>query len=257
MGLGRFRFALRLRFLIILKKPTKSHALNLQSLKLLRRVMRDVRRLSHTMKTKILTLFVLASFALAQSPSPVAVQRADALVTETIPHFSLKNATFQEALDSVRLAWNERHPDEPFPIGLTAFLTPQGYRAEYPAHITLDLKDVPYIEALRYIADLSGRGFRVRQGLPQFEHVTWIEEGWVTRIHEITPVVLTGLKLRSDSSVDDIRQALAGLGVTLEDWMKPILIAGGSHLGLTSYNSQQEQIAGIITLLGNGYKISK
>lgn len=216
-----------------------------------------VRRSSRTMKTTILALAFLASVAFGQSPSPASIKRADALVSETIPHLSLKNATFEQALDSVRIAWNERHPTEPFPVGLTAFLPAQGYREEYPAHITLDLKDVPFIEALLYIADLSGRGFRVRQGLPQFEDVTWIEEGWVTRIHDITPNVLASLKLLPSSSVEDIRRAFAELGVNLEDWMKPTLLADGSRMALTSYDSQQEQIAGIITLLRSGYKISK
>jgi hypothetical protein len=216
-----------------------------------------VSRWSRIMKPTTLLLLALASFTHAQSPSLTSIERANALVTETIPHLSLNKATFEQALETVRRIWSEQRAGDQLPIGTTAFLSPQGYRDENPAQITLDLKNVPFIEALKYIADLSGRAFRVRQGLPQFERITWIEEGWVTRVHEITPEVLTHLKLMPDSSATDVRRALVTLGVNLEEWMKPTLIADGSHLGLTSYQAQQEQISGIITLLRNGYKISK
>ncbi len=209
------------------------------------------------MKSTILVLLFLASFAFAQSPSPAAIQRVDVLFSETIPLLSLKDATFDQALDSIRQVWNERHPDEPFPVGLTAFLPPEGYRKEYGARITLELKNVPYMEALLYIADLSGRRFSIRRGLPQVEHITWIEEDWVARIHHVTPEVLAGLQLHSDATPEDIRRALAAFGIKLEEWMKPRLMPGGTRLVLTSYVSQQEQLAGIITLLRNGFKISK
>ncbi len=121
----------------------------------------------------------------------------------------------------------------------------------------MDLRDVPFIEALLYLGQASFRTFSAERALPQFERYHWIGEGWTVRVYDIPAATLASLGLRADSSSADIQKALRQVGVELEDWMKPSLMGSGQRLALMSYPAQQEELAGILALLRNGYKITK
>ena len=204
-------------------------------------------------------LFLLLTAAGFAQPSPTedSVRRAQAVATEVIPRLQFKNATFEDALAAIRRAWDERHPNDPLPVALTDYQPPNGYRETNPARITLDLKNVPWIEALRYIGTLSGRRLISLSGLVQLERHPWIEEDWITRAHDVAPAALAALHLKPDSSGDDLRRAFKQFGVQLDDWMKLGMIASGQQIVVLSYQPQQEQIAGILFLLGNGFHITK
>ena len=109
------------------------------------------------MKTAFL-LLVSAGIVLGQPLPEAALRRAEALASETIPHLSLKEASFEDALSAVQRAWSERHPNDPLPVAVTDFAPPEGYRAEYAQRITLDLRNVPFIEALLYIGQAGVQG---------------------------------------------------------------------------------------------------
>lgn len=202
-------------------------------------------------------LFCVAGAKAQGMPSGESVRRAEVIATETIPRLELKEATFEEALKMIQRAWDERHPTEPLPIGLSDYQPPEGYRETQPARITLDLKNVPFLEALHYIGRLSGRHLVSLGGVIQMERYRWIEEGWTTRVHEVTPKALAALHLKPDSSGEELRRGFQQLGVRLDDWMNLGMTPSGQGIFVHAYPSQQEQIAGILFLLNNGFRITK
>ena len=211
------------------------------------------------MKTPLLILLLITSMGLARPPSAAAIKRTEALIAETIPHLDLKDATPEQALDAVRAAWKERHPDVPFPVGVANIGLPDTWKKDKPVHITLELKDVPFYEALTYLADFSGWSFSLCNGLVQIENRSFngFVEDWYTTTHDIPPKALASLKLHRGSTSEEVRSALAAYGVELEDWEKPFLAKDGKSVALTCLPAKHQEIAGIIALLGKGFKISK
>jgi hypothetical protein len=202
-------------------------------------------------------LLLLSAVAAFATPPEDTVRRAQAIATETIPHLQLKDSTFEDALSAIRRAWEQRHANDSFPVAITDYQPPEGYRETSPARITLDLKNVPFIEALRYVGTLSGRRLISVSGLVQLERHHWIEEDWVTRGHDVSLEALAALHLKPDSSLADLRRAFQQFGVKLDDWMKLALADSGRQLVVLSYQPQQEQIEGILFLLSNGFHITK
>ncbi|HQW29866.1 MAG TPA: hypothetical protein PK529_11810 [Verrucomicrobiales bacterium] len=210
------------------------------------------------MKPITLVFLVFTVSAVAEpTPSADEVRRAQAMVTETIPHVHFTDIPFDDALTAIRGEWDQRFPNDPFPVALTDYRPPEGYRETNPARITLDLKNVPFIEALRYIGILSGRHLVSVSGLVILESYGWIEEDWSTRLHDVSPAALAALNLKSDSSSDDLRRAFKQFGVKVDDLKKVGLVNSGQQIVVASYQAQQEQVAGILFLLGNGFSITK
>jgi hypothetical protein len=204
----------------------------------------------------VFLLSITLAFA-DQPPSEDAMRRAQAVATEKIPRLHLEGTTFDETLTIIRSAWEERHPNESLPVAVTDYEAPEGYREKNVAYITLDLKNLTFIEALQYIGDLSGRRLRTVRGLVHLEGKSWIEEDWETRVHDISPAALAALRLKANSSDADVRRAFQQFGVKFDDWMNLHLIDSARQVVIRSYKPQQEQIAGIIFLLGNGFRIAR
>jgi hypothetical protein len=203
-------------------------------------------------------LFLFAVGAFAQSaPTEKSVELAHAFATEAIPHLQLKDATFAESLATIRRAWVERHPNDSFPVAVTDYRPAEGYRETNPATITLDLKNIPFMEAVRYVGTFSGRSLISVSGLIQLEGISWIQEDWITRAHDVTPAALAALGVRPNSPAEDLRRGFQQFGVTFENWMKVAPTTTGGQIVVLSYRAQQEQIAGILFLLGNGFRITR
>jgi hypothetical protein len=205
----------------------------------------------------ILSILLLVTASAFAQPSEATVRRAQALATDTIPRLQLKEATFEDALASIRRVWEQRYPNDPFPVGLTDYRPPDGYRETNAARITLDLKGIPFVEALRYIGTFSGRSLISVSGLAQLERHSWIEEDWVTRAHDVSPEALSALHLKPDATGAELRRAFQQFGIKLDDWMKLGMTPTGKQVVVLSYQPQQEQIAGVLFLLTNGFRISK
>jgi len=143
------------------------------------------------MKITVL-LFLFCATVMRAGPSMTAdeVKQAEAFASETIPVFELKNATFEDALATVRRAWEKRHPEKSFPVLATDYQPTDESRAKSSAHITMSLKNVPFIKVLQYIGSCSGRRLIPRGQFFQMESRSWIEEDWVYRSHDITVEVL-------------------------------------------------------------------
>jgi hypothetical protein len=209
-------------------------------------------------------LLLLANAAFAAKPSPpppsdAAVRRVQSLYSETLPMIRLTEVSLQEALDEVRTEWEKHHPNEMFPVAITDYriISPVPY--ERVERITVDLFNIPYIEALQELAHLSGREIRARGGIIQFESHSYPlkDEDYVTREHPVPPELMAALGLKPDSDSAAIRSALERYGLTFNQYVKFAYIPPRQVLVAMCFEDQQEQIAGILFLLGKGFHIAK
>ena len=209
------------------------------------------------MKTIFLLIFAAAA-ALAAPPPKAEQRQLKALVEETIPNLTLKDASFEEAIAAIQSAWKKRHPDDPLPIAITDWTKKEKeYIKSSPERITLELHDVPYLTAFHYIASASQTAFSLRHGLPKFDKRGWGAEDWVTKQYKVPPGALAALGLSAKSKPEEVRQALNKFDIELEDWMNPVLLEAGKSLVVTCLPEQHDQIAGILLLLQKGFKITK
>lgn len=184
------------------------------------------------------------------------VRLSEALHTETIPHLKIDSVHLREALAMIRGIWERTHPAEPFPVGLSDYDKPHRSDAR-DRQISLDLHNVTYIAALRFIGDLTYRRFREERGYVRLEEQIGIVESWYTQLHRLPPAALAGLGLRADSKAGEVQRAFEKLGITFPRGLKAELSDSGRSLLVTNLESEQEKISGIILLLTNGYKITK
>lgn len=209
------------------------------------------------MKTVFVMWLVASATALAETNVAVAVKRSEALYSETIPHLKIKKASLEEALVIIRNIWKLKHPSEPFPVGLTDYEPADNQKERARRQITLDLKNVPYIEALRFVGQLSFRRLIEKNGFAQFEQIVGIQEDWTTEVYHLTPAVLAGLRLRDDSSSEQVQKAFESYGVEFPKGMKATLADSGNILIVRNLTEQLQRIAGIVLLLRNGFEIRK
>ena len=200
----------------------------------------------------------LSARLFAQSDLSAEVKRSEAIYTESIPHLTISKAPLEDALAVIRRLWEQSHPKEPFPVGITDYQqTPEERMCDNPL-VTLDLKNVPYIEALRAVGLLTFRRLLERNGMVQFEQITGrIIEDWSTEIHELPPRVRDSLGLPNEATTAQVQKAFEKFGVKFEQGMTAGLADSGSLLIVRNRAPQQQQIAGILLLLGNGFEIRK
>jgi len=207
-------------------------------------------------KTVFLLIFAVA-VALAAPPPKAEQKRLKALIEETIPNLTLKDASFEEAIAEIQRAWKKSHPDDPLPIAITDWTKKEKEYIAYPQCITLELHDVPYLTAFHYIASASHTDFSLRHGLPTFDKRGWGAEDWGIKDYKVPPGALAALGLRAKSKPEEVRQALNKFGIELEGWMNPRLFDSGKTLVVKCLPEQHDQIAGVLLLLQKGFKITK
>lgn len=189
------------------------------------------------------------------TPDERTVRLAQAMMADTIPHLQLKGATFEEALAEIRKEWDQRHRGLPLPVGIREYFTSSDDSGLY--RITLEMEDVPFVMALRYVAALSHRRLHCFDGLVALEGFDFIGEGWNSRDYWVSSKVFEGLHLKRDSRAEEVRGAFERLGVKFEPWMKIGLTLEGDRLVAIGTNENLEQIAGILLLLENGFRLVK
>lgn len=107
--------------------------------------------------------------AQAQSPQPngsaMAVKASNSYLVEkmnriVIPRLKLSGASLEEAVEFLRTQSREFDKEESNSAlrGINFLLREE---PGPPAQISLDLKEIPLIEALRYVTELTGRKFRI------------------------------------------------------------------------------------------------
>lgn len=200
----------------------------------------------------------LSARLVAQSDLSAEVKRSEALYTESIPHLTISKAPLEEALAVIRRLWEQSHPMDSFPVGINDYeQTPEERKGDNPL-VTLELKNVPYIEALRAVGFLTFRRLLEKNGMVQFEQITGlIIEDWSTEIHPLPSAVRDSLRLSNEATPAQVQKAFENFGVRFEQGMMAALADSGKRLIVRNTAPQQQQIAGILLLLKNGFEIQK
>lgn len=113
------------------------------------------------MKTPILAALSLAFtgvlFAQSSAEAPTVQQKLEKII---FPTMQFQNATIQQALEYLRVKSRDLDTisEAPGQKGVSFVIRMDGTT---PAPISLDLKNVPLLEALRYCTELSGLKYRV------------------------------------------------------------------------------------------------
>lgn len=181
-----------------------------------------------------------------------------AFATDTIADLSFKHVSLEQALDTVRRHWDKAHPGEPFPVAIRHYQAFDPFKDDGIV-FTLELKKVPYSEAVRILARMAGMLLVSDRGLWVIDacHTRDIEEhDIITRDHELTAA---GSRALDAACPKDTRHALDYYGVELGEGTTIVNSprASGSVLVVMAPRTQQEQIAGICVLLNNGFRITK
>jgi hypothetical protein len=203
-----------------------------------------------------LALCLLASPLCGQSNSPSTIEASYRLLVETkIPELAINQQPFSKAFQIIQAKWEEQHPEATFPVSVTEFVRKKDDYADYRAVVTLRLKNVPFHEALLYLAESSRMRLEKSSGLLNLSQVQMITEDWSTRIHQVDDAILDRLELTHDSSSEEIRAAYGGYEIKLEDWMTASI--ADHKLVVMTYQKYHSRIDGLHHLIRSGFSITR
>ncbi len=208
------------------------------------------------MKSAIVLLLLCITISSAETPREADIRRAKALKDETIPKLELKGATFEQAFDLIRANWDRSHPKESFPVVFTDFDPPSNIKETSPAKLTMHLRNIPYIEAIRYIASCSNRLIMDRGGVLDLLQSWGFLRDWTERIYKVSPAALAQLQLQKNSSAELVRQALKRFGIVTSSGGFELESSGRQLRAVCTY-PEHEKISGVLSIFDAGYKISK
>ena len=148
------------------------------------------------------------------------------LESTRIPLLQFRQATLEEAVEFVRMEVNHPHRSEVIAHEHVNLIVMPGIGPS-TAEISLDFKDVPAMEALRYIAELSGCKLSVEAHAvvlrPTTESVCF-----ATRVYKLKPEFASQL-----GSAEDARPALSKAGIELpESHGSAVYYREGAHAHL-------------------------
>ncbi len=126
---------------------------------------------------------------------PTAAVTADSTLAKLrsirIPSLNFHEASIEEAIEFLRLKGRDLDVSENDPaLRVPNFVLKSG-ETPSTAKITLDLKDVPMEEALRYVTELAGMKYRVENNAVVIVPVTESTTEQYTRVYKVPPDFLT------------------------------------------------------------------
>ncbi|MFA5192848.1 MAG: hypothetical protein WC740_19230 [Verrucomicrobiia bacterium] len=209
--------------------------------------------------------WVVVSCAVTQADQPFEYEMKfyEQFKRDTIPHLKLKEASFIEAVGTVKDFWEKSHPDMPFLFGMgfqpVRFVeTTSGKTEPDTLKVTLDVKNVPYLVALRMILDICGYKLKETSGTLKLIAMSGIPEDWTDSVYPVTPKVLKALGLNTKSSKNDVTNALKRFGIEFSrEFYSAAISVDGTAICIRNHVDQQAHFQTILFLLGKGFKITK
>jgi len=164
------------------------------------------------LSVQILAAVLFVSHAWSD-PKPL-FKSTQAFVAERLPEINLKDASFDEAIAELERVWTKQFPELEFPIAEIEYERVEGKRGDIESSITLSLRDLPYYEAFKYIAILSGRSIKNVNNLIVAEQGVWIEESHLsTRVVPVSKKALEFLEITREMKSKEIMTKLESVGI--------------------------------------------
>ena len=131
---------------------------------------------------------------------------SDKLSRIIFPTVQFNNATIEEAVEFLRIKSRDYDPEpDPYKKGVNLIIKPGS--APSNAQISLDLKDVPMIEALKYITELGQMKFKVEPYAVVVVPITDITNEMFTRTFKVPPDFLSWSENDSGAAPDPFATA--------------------------------------------------
>lgn len=133
-------------------------------------------------ETKVPLASTADPFGSVASPDSYQKEKLDRII---FPVVSFRDATLEDALEFLRVKSRDLDTFEKIPENRGVNMVLQTGDAPVDAKITLDLKDVPMTEALRYVTELAGLKFRIEPKAVMIEPITETSSEQHTRVYEV------------------------------------------------------------------------
>lgn len=186
-----------------------------------------------------------------------AVVRLQQLV---LPRFKLERATLRQGLDILRLAWTARYPEESFPV---IFLESLESEPGSPFGANMDLKNIPALEAVLYLAEAHGMTVRHGLDIVVLRPLLGLDDGtWATELWQLPEVVMHALGLSKETAEGEaanraLRKRLEEFGLKFEPGFDVHWIGNSRQLVIRNSPDQISKAKGLFMLLNAGYKVTK
>lgn len=108
-----------------------------------------------------------------------------------LPSVNFQGATVEEAIEFLRMKSKDLDSVERDPSRKGVNMIVKSGTAPSTAHITLDLKDVPLIEALRYVTELAGMKYKIEPYAVVIQPITEAATELYTRVIKVPPDFLS------------------------------------------------------------------
>jgi len=217
------------------------------------------------MKQRLLsrTLWLLGLMALSLNSlhSKPATESANefpgVLYLRKIGNLSLDHVSFKQAIEEIENHWLKAFPDQPFPVSLIEPDAQVAQSASAGNNITLELTDVPYIMALKYVCDLSGYELHDNGEMTSIQLAEHSED-LRTEVHSVSAKAKDSLHIAKDITRSALEVALRELDI---EFNEPIMKAvwDDDSLSIIMHNTieQHEKLRVILQLLDKNFSISK
>jgi len=176
----------------------------------------------------------------------------------TLPEFKLENSSFAAGLQIIRDAWTQKHPDQSFPVIIVAGVETHASSA---AKVSMDLKQIPALEAVNYLAQACGMALKHGFDLIVLSPQTILDESaWETRALLISDRVTSIFGLKDGSEGDAVNAALKKrleeYGLTFEGGFE-VRWYGGGQIIIRNTPEEINKLRGLMMLFDAGYTVQK
>jgi hypothetical protein len=154
----------------------------------------------------------------------------DKMQRTIIPKVSLNGATVEQAIEYLRIQSRELDSSEPVPSrkGVNLIIRPGS--APSSASITLDLKEVPMVEALRYVTELANMKYKVEPFAVVVLPPTDTNTEQFTRTFRVPPDFLQLDPRAAQRAVPNAKQVLESAGIPFPEGATATFVAVTSTL---------------------------
>lgn len=215
------------------------------------------------MKLRLLPLLLCATVAFAEPPRGTEPNLLQVMMEETIPSLDLEHRTLEQALETLRERWKQRHPTDFFPVVTTFFPDSEGKFRSGSIPVELPpLHDIPISEAIKFIvssvnSDSRGHGefLEVRTYGPRAVENT----DWGVWEYPMSRHALAQLQVKPTATRAELNAAFERMGVHLEPKGNAGFELRNNSRIIQIFCDKQEQyqVVAVIRLLNAGYKVSK
>ncbi len=195
-------------------------------------------------KVPVLGAAAVADYSVGRSPGAYLTEKMNKIIFPTV---QFHDATLEEAIEYLRVKSRDldTFTDASDPKGVSLILR----TGDKPSNtrISLDLKEVPMSEALRYVTELAGMKYKVEPHALVIMPLTEYANAQHTQTFRVPPNFLTA----GGGNYQTAKQALEASGVTFPEGASATFTPASSQLVVRNTQPNLDLVGALIQSLGN------